>query len=119
MDESQIIYLVVGFVIAIIGSVVADRKGYSVILWGVLCFVAGLFALVPLLIMPDRKKKAAEEVARLAVQTPTVNVNVVHPPAPAIAPDADRRPCPHCAEMIMPAANVCRYCGRDVTEAVI
>ena len=32
---------------------------------------------------------------------------------------ADRRPCPHCAGMILPAANVCRYCGRDVTQATL
>jgi hypothetical protein len=25
-----------------------------------------------------------------------------------------RRPCPHCAEAILPEAKVCRYCGRDV-----
>ncbi len=24
------------------------------------------------------------------------------------------RACPHCAEAILPAAKVCRYCGRDV-----
>lgn len=26
----------------------------------------------------------------------------------------ERIPCPHCAELILPAARVCRYCGRDV-----
>lgn len=26
----------------------------------------------------------------------------------------DRRPCPHCAEMIMRDAKVCRFCGREV-----
>lgn len=25
-----------------------------------------------------------------------------------------RRPCPHCAEAILPNAKVCRFCGRDV-----
>lgn len=25
-----------------------------------------------------------------------------------------RQPCPHCAELILPAARVCRYCGRQV-----
>ena len=27
----------------------------------------------------------------------------------------DCRPCPHCAEPILKAAKVCRFCGRDVT----
>ena len=26
----------------------------------------------------------------------------------------ERRPCPHCAELIMPAARICRFCNRDV-----
>ena len=25
-----------------------------------------------------------------------------------------RHPCPHCAELILPEATVCRFCGRDV-----
>jgi hypothetical protein len=25
-----------------------------------------------------------------------------------------RVPCPHCAELIMPQATVCRFCGRDL-----
>jgi hypothetical protein len=28
-----------------------------------------------------------------------------------------RRPCPHCAESILAAAVVCRFCGRDVPAA--
>jgi hypothetical protein len=39
-------------------------------------------------------------------------------PHPATAPaspgSGDVRPCPHCAEDIKRAANVCRFCGRDV-----
>lgn len=30
---------------------------------------------------------------------------------------AGRVPCPHCAEPILPAARVCRFCGRDVVAA--
>lgn len=29
---------------------------------------------------------------------------------------ANRRPCPHCAEMVLPAAKVCAHCTRDLPE---
>jgi hypothetical protein len=29
------------------------------------------------------------------------------------------RPCPYCAELIQPAAVVCRFCGRDVEATAI
>ena len=30
----------------------------------------------------------------------------------------ERRKCPHCAELIKQEANVCRFCGRDVTPMI-
>jgi hypothetical protein len=29
-----------------------------------------------------------------------------------------RVPCPHCAELIQPAATICRYCQREVGDAL-
>ena len=29
-----------------------------------------------------------------------------------------RVPCPHCAELIQPAAHICRFCQREVGEAL-
>lgn len=36
------------------------------------------------------------------------------PPAVAPTPAEPRVPCPHCAEQILPAANVCPFCGNTV-----
>lgn len=33
--------------------------------------------------------------------------------------DDGKRKCPHCAELIKPAAKVCKHCGRDVTPEAI
>jgi hypothetical protein len=32
------------------------------------------------------------------------------------ASEPPRVPCPHCAELIQPAAKICRYCQREVGE---
>lgn len=39
--------------------------------------------------------------------------------APADAPpeDGERRPCPDCAELVLVAARVCRFCGADLERA--
>jgi hypothetical protein len=38
-------------------------------------------------------------------------------PTARITPTAERRlPCPYCAEAIIPAARVCRFCGHELGE---
>ena len=50
-----------------------------------------------------------------AAGPPVVVVAPAAAPAGAIAEEPERIPCPHCAELIFPAAKVCKHCGRDVS----
>lgn len=44
---------------------------------------------------------------------------IISNPQPISAPSQPRIKCPHCAEWIMPDANICRYCGNEVNEDII
>jgi len=41
------------------------------------------------------------------------------PAVPLETDDAQRQPCPYCAEPILPAARVCRFCGRNLEPGIV
>ena len=88
-------FILIWLVLAAIAGLIASAKGRS----GIGFFVYGLMipivAIIHAAVMAVSPAGAVEE-------------------KKAVAAAEGRRPCPHCAEMILPNANVCRYCGRDV-----
>lgn len=85
--------LLIGFLIAIglgiVTAVIANEKGYSPAVWGLLGFAFAIIALPMILLMPVNGDTAA------AIQS------------------GSTKQCPYCAEIIQRAAKVCRYCGKD------
>jgi len=63
----------------------------------------------------ERKGSPAED-----LQPATERRNAESQPAQhnsgATADESQRIPCPECAELIMPAAQKCRFCGADLTN---
>lgn len=85
------VFLVIWLVCALLGLLIGQPKGK-----GGLGFLLGLFLGVIGLIIIAVAKPA--EAAPQGTAT-------------------DRIPCPHCAEAVLPAANVCPHCHRDLTPA--
>lgn len=57
---------------------------------------------------------SAEERQRRQAELAGAVLEAGSPAAAARAAQVAERPCPFCAELIKPAAIVCRFCGRDV-----
>jgi Double zinc ribbon len=92
-------YLVVGAIVWIvcgmIGGAIMSGRGHSFVTG---CAFGVLFGPLGVLIA-----------AVLAVQPPPDSADDEE-----TVEDQDRRPCPYCAEMILRAAKVCHFCGREV-----
>jgi hypothetical protein len=90
------ILIIDAIVCAILGGLIAQSKGRS---GAEGAFVGALLGLLGLLLVVLSPSKAVM--------------------APATVANASLRPCPKCAEMIQPAAVVCRFCGAQVEAATL
>ena len=85
-------WLTLLFLAAFIPAGIAQHKGLSPLKWWIAGFLVFPVALITLLLEPPNRSEIVARKVR----------------------DEGMRACPHCAEAILPAAKVCRYCGRDV-----
>jgi hypothetical protein len=87
-------FLAIWIILAIVGAIVANNKGRSGVGWFFLCLLLTPVVILVLLALPTLKPTGARPQAR--------------PP--------DRAPCPWCAEEILLAARVCRFCGHELPK---
>jgi hypothetical protein len=86
-------------IIAIAGAIVAGNKGRSGVGWFFTCLFLSPLAILVLLALPTLKPPEPQPVRLVG--------------APS---EVERRPCPYCAELILPAARVCRFCSRQLPQ---
>lgn len=83
-------FLVIWLLCGVVAAVAASNKGRSGCGWFLLGVLLGPFGMILALVVGDRRSPEQG------------------------GPIGPMRRCPHCAELIQPAARVCRHCDRQV-----
>lgn len=76
----------------IICAIIADEKGRDGCGWLAAGFFFGIFAVITVIALPANPEVIAQQDIK----------------------QGRKKICPHCAETILSAAAVCRYCGREL-----
>ena len=89
-----------------------DKKGllYLPFFW---TLVPSVISLIEAFFMPDRVRAYNRRTELVEAVRAHKLLTAGHPPA-LPGGRTDRRPCPMCAELILPEARICRYCGSSV-----
>ena len=91
-------YILVMLIFGVICGVIADSRGRSTLRWSLLGFLLPLVGLILVLALPSLKTGLPK--------------NGYIDPTTGVA--REKRTCPDCAEEVLKAAKICKYCGYRV-----
>ena len=106
--ERDVEYVIVILFLVVATPIVAAAKGRSVILWLLLGILLPLLSLILVAVLPSLKTQRVAAAPEPPRSDPHRGMQRIDPPEPK------RVPCPVCAEMIMPDAKKCRFCGTEI-----